>query len=130
MVITHTYTELDQGYRVEVTPVFIPERSSFDQEYYFFAYTICIENIEGHAATLQKRHWIIRNGHGEEEHVVGDGVVGEFPYLEPGQTYRYTSFCPLPTQTGNMRGKFTFIDDQGREFEITIPVFFLSVPKQ
>ena len=77
------------------------------------------------AAQLMSRHWIITDGNGKVEEVKGAGVVGEQPVLKPGATFEYTSFCPLPTATGNMRGTYQMLDEKGNHYNAKIPLFFL-----
>lgn len=117
-----------EGIRIEVEPRYVPERSSPAQECWFFAYRVRITNEGQEPAQLVSRHWIITDGGGRVEHVRGPGVVGETPRLEPGQTFEYTSFCPLPTPSGSMRGSYQMIRDDGRSFEAGIEVFTLMAP--
>jgi ApaG protein len=114
--------------QVEVLPAYVEERSNPALGYYFFAYQIKIKNLGEKKLRLTDRHWIIRDGNGIEEHVKGPGVVGEKPELNPGQEFQYTSFCPLRTPTGNMRGIYKMIDDDGHAYDIRIPLFFLRHP--
>ena len=74
---------------------------------------------------LMSRHWVITDGHGEVHEVEGPGVVGKQPQLAPGESFEYSSYCPLPTPTGNMRGKYWMVNAQGDRFPVNIPVFFL-----
>ena len=74
---------------------------------------------------LLNRHWIIVDGMGQREEVQGEGVVGEQPILEPGENYQYSSYCPLPTQTGSMRGSFEFLGADQQLFQVKVPLFFL-----
>ena len=119
------YAEVTHDILVEVAPVYVPERSNRDLKYYFFAYTIRIENLGPHTVQLLRRHWVIRDGQNHEEHVMGDGVVGEQPVLTPGESFTYTSACPLRTPTGNMRGTYEMIDELRHRIKVAIPVFFL-----
>ena len=119
------YSQITHDILVEVTPKFVLERSNFELRYYFFAYAVRIENLSSHWCRLMRRRWIIRDGSGEEEHVVGDGVVGETPVLLPGEVYSYTSACPLRTPTGSMRGGYEFVSENGEKFFVKVPLFFL-----
>jgi ApaG protein len=119
------YAQATNNILVEVSPVYVPERSNRDLKYFFFAYTIRIENIGTRICQILRRHWVIRDGHGHEEHVVGDGVVGEQPLLAPGESFTYTSACPLRTPTGSMRGTYEMLDDERHPFKVAIPLFFL-----
>jgi ApaG protein len=77
---------------------------------------------------LLSRHWVITDGYGQIEEVRGPGVIGEQPVLRPGEFFEYSSFCPLATPTGSMRGTYRMIDDAGVELEIVIPDFLLAEP--
>ena len=119
------YREQTRNFLVEVEPQFLPERSSAQAGYFYFSYRVRITNQGESPAKLLSRHWIITDGHGEVQEVRGDGVVGQQPRIEPGQSFEYTSFCPLPTPTGNMRGSYLLVEDSGTEFSARIPLFFL-----
>lgn len=122
--IQHFYREESEGIEIEARPFFVPEKSDVVNQYFFFAYQITIKNNSNVPVTLINRYWIIRDGRGNERKLHGDGVVGQRPRLVPGKSFRYTSFCPLNTQTGNMRGKFEMLNDDGDKFWVTIPLFF------
>lgn len=119
------YSEVTDGYLVEAEPTYVPEHSHPDEKQFFFAYRIRITNQAGKKAQLHRRHWIIMDGNKNREEVEGEGVVGEQPNFDDGTTYEYTSFCPLPTPTGSMRGTYLMTDESGKSFEIKIPLFFL-----
>lgn len=120
------YRELTHGIEVVAEPKYIPERSQPGMGSYFFAYEIRITNVEMGPVQLRSRHWIITDGAGQVHEVQGEGVVGEQPILGTGESFTYSSFCPLPTPTGNMRGTYTMESlEEGREFWIRIPLFFL-----
>ncbi len=117
-----------EGIRVQVSSLYIAERSSPEDDYYFFAYRIRISN-EGHEpAQLVSRHWIITDANGKVEEVEGPGVVGEQPRLEPGQAFEYTSACPLTTPVGSMHGSYQMIRDDGDGFDARIAPFTLAMP--
>lgn len=104
------YQETTQDIKVEVFPYYVEEQSDPGRNLYFYAYKIRLTNSSDcNTVQLINRHWIIRNGKGQEEEVRGEGVVGQKPVLLPLDIFEYTSFCPLNTPTGNMRGKFEFI---------------------
>lgn len=113
---------------VEVRPQFVPEESDKQKNYFFFAYTVKIKNLGNLPAQLLSRHWVITNGFGTTEEVRGPGVVGLQPILMPGQEFEYSSFCPLPTPTGSMKGTYHFSFDDGTNQEIPIPQFYLVEP--
>ena len=116
------------GIRVQVTPKFLPERSSAKDNEFWFAYFIRISNDGPETAQLVSRHWVITNSEGEEEEVHGEGVVGEKPLLPPGASYDYNSFCHLKTPVGTMHGSYTMVTPSGDTFEARIAPFTLAIP--
>jgi len=114
--------------RIRVAPRYIPERSDPRRNHWFFAYTVDITNLGGTTVTLMAREWVITDAMGQEQVVRGPGVVGEQPTLEPGQTFRYTSACPLPTSLGTMHGHYDMVTADGDTFEATIARFTLVDP--
>lgn len=123
-MLENTYSETTHDIVVEVIPLFVPDQTQFEGQY-LYTYNISISNYSSKGCQLLSRHWTIIDGHGQREDIEGIGVVGEQPYLEPGQTYQYSSFCPLTTPTGNMRGSFYFVDENQNEFSVKVPLFFL-----
>lgn len=130
---SHTYTMNDNTPKhlinVDVQSQYVEEQSSPEAERYVFAYTITIRNDGQIPAKLLTRHWIITDGDGGEEQVRGDGVVGEQPHLQPGQSFRYTSGAVLETPVGSMQGSYQMLADDGTGFDAPIAAFTLSVPK-
>jgi ApaG protein len=116
------------GIRIQVRSLYLPERSSPAGGEYLFAYTVRISNVGEQTAQLLSREWIITDGDGREERVVGPGVVGQQPVLAPGQSFEYTSFCPLPTPVGSMHGTYQMVRPDGRSFDAQIAPFSLAVP--
>jgi ApaG protein len=114
---------------VAVQTRFVPEQSKPGDDRYVFAYTIRIANAGSIAARLISRHWIITDANGKVEEVRGDGVVGEQPWLRPGEDFHYTSGAVLETPVGTMRGSYHMLADDGRHFDATIAQFTLSVPR-
>ncbi len=114
---------------VEATPYFIAEQSIPDQNKYVFAYTITITNQGSVPAKLLNRYWLITDSNGKLQEVRGDGVIGEQPYLKPGDTFRYTSGAIIETAVGTMQGLYTMQPDDGENFNATIPKFTLSIPR-
>lgn len=114
--------------RVEVESFYVPERSAPQRDLYFFAYEVRITNQGHQPARLVSRHWCITDGRGRVEHVRGPGVVGEQPRLDPGQTFEYTSGCPLPTPLGSMLGSYQMVRDDGAAFEAEVALFTLEMP--
>lgn len=114
--------------RVEVETTYILEQSNPEQQLYVFSYTITIRNNGSVPAKLLTRHWLITDADGNTEEVRGEGVVGEQPYLKPGDGFRYTSGTMLKTPVGSMRGSYHMVADDGVEFDTPIPPFTLSTP--
>jgi ApaG protein len=114
---------------VNVTPRFMPERSSSEKSYFFWSYTIEITNKGDRTVQLKTRHWKITDAYGRLQEVKGTGVVGEEPVLEPGASYEYTSGVPLPTPSGIMTGSYGMVASDGEQFEIDIPPFSLDGPE-
>lgn len=115
--------------RVGVETSYLPEQSSPDADRFAFAYTITIRNEGEVAAKLLNRHWVITDANGKVQEVRGEGVVGEQPYLRPGEGFQYTSGTLLDTPVGSMEGEYEMEDDTGRRFLAPIPAFSLSAPR-
>ena len=115
-----------RGIRIEVESEYLPDRSNRDT--FTFAYHVRISNLGEEQAQLVSREWIITDGDGNVERVEGPGVIGEFPQLEPGDAFEYTSFCPLPTSMGTMHGNYRMKTRRGESFEAQIAPFTLAVP--
>lgn len=113
---------------VSVKTTYVPEQSDPDNRRYVFAYTITIRNEGDIPAKLLTRHWIITDADGKVQEVRGEGVVGEHPYLKPGEGFRYTSGAMLETPVGSMQGSYHMLADDGKEFECPIAPFTLSMP--
>jgi ApaG protein len=117
-----------EGIRVQVRSVYLSERSAPQRGEYLFAYTVRISNVGNDTAQLVSREWIITDGLGRVERVAGPGVVGQQPLIVPGQSFEYTSFCPLPTPVGSMHGSYRMQRPDGRSFDARIAPFSLAVP--
>lgn len=116
------------GIRIGVRSSYVPERSNPGGLFWFFAYEVTISNEGDRPAQLLTRHWVITDGDGNVEEVTGDGVVGETPYLNPGESFSYTSFCPIRTDSGTMHGTYGMVRPDGERFDVEIPRFALSEP--
>ena len=114
--------------RVHVETDYVANQSSAEDSRYVFAYTVTIHNEGPAAAQLKTRHWIITDAEGNENHVRGEGVVGEQPHLGPGEGFRYTSGAVIETPVGSMRGSYQMVDENGQAFEAPIAPFTLAVP--
>lgn len=117
-----------RGVRVEVESFYVPERSSPENDQWFFGYRIRITNEGDERVQLLSRHWIITDAGGNVEQVRGPGVVGEQPSLDPGDGFEYTSACPLPTAFGTMHGSYRMVTAAGEEFDAEIAPFPLGEP--
>ena len=117
-------------YRLAITVAtrYLPADSQPDGDRYAFAYTIHIRNDGELPARLLGRHWIITDGSGDVREVEGEGVVGEQPWLRPGEDFTYTSGAVLPTPVGSMHGRYRMLADDGTHFDAPIPAFTLCVP--
>jgi ApaG protein len=122
------YRLTTQGIEILVEPFYLEERSDPAESHYVWAYRITIANHSSVAARLVSRYWRITDANGKVEEVEGYGVVGEQPEIGPGDSYQYTSGCPLATPSGIMVGHYTMIDANGRRFDVAIPAFSLDVP--
>jgi ApaG protein len=126
--IMASYRTVTRQIEVKVSPRFMPERSSSEKSYYFWAYTVEIKNRGKSTVQLKTRHWRITDGLGRLQEVRGPGVVGEEPVLEPGASFEYTSGVPLPTPSGFMVGTYGMVSTDGEHFDIDIPAFSLDGP--
>ncbi|MDB5866184.1 MAG: Mg2+/Co2+ transport protein [Betaproteobacteria bacterium] len=114
---------------VQAKVTFIPDQSDSESNRYAFAYTITVTNTGTLAARLISRHWIITDSESQVQEVRGDGVVGEQPLLEPGQSFQYTSGAIIATPVGTMRGTYHMLADDGTKFDADIPEFTLAMPR-
>ncbi|MEZ5816876.1 MAG: Co2+/Mg2+ efflux protein ApaG [Hyphomicrobiaceae bacterium] len=114
--------------RVRVTPRFLDEQSTPEDGRYFWAYTVEITNQGTETIQLKTRRWLITDANGRQETVRGPGVVGKTPTLAPGESFEYTSGCPLTTPSGIMSGSYQMERADGRMLDIAIPGFSLDSP--
>ncbi len=114
--------------RVRVQAEYDPGRSRPQQSLWFFLYTVQIANEGRETVQLLTRHWVITDGMGKVEEVEGPGVVGKQPVLAPGQSFEYTSGCPLTTPFGSMHGTYQMINQNDEQFDIDIAPFTLTEP--
>lgn len=120
--------QITSGIKVEVECRYMASRSKPLEHYFVFPYHIRISNGSDRPAKLISRQWLITDGFGTVREISGDGVVGEQPYLMPGEQFEYTSWSSLVTPTGMMTGSYQMIDDLARFFKVAIPPFTLVVP--
>ena len=114
--------------RVDVSANYVGEQSKPEEGHYAFSYTITIRNEGQVPARLLTRHWVITDANGKVKEVRGEGVVGEQPYLLPGQGFRYSSGAVLETPVGAMQGSYQMLADDGAHFDAPIAPFTLAMP--
>lgn len=115
-----------EGIRVQAAAQFVPDHSDPSRKHYQYVYRIVLTNQGQAPARLRTRHWVILDAHNERREVRGDGVVGEMPHLQPGETFHYESGCPLPTEWGTMEGSYEMERDDGERFQVAVGRFFLA----
>ena len=128
--MTDSYISENNNFRVEVNTDFDFDQSNPLNFKYLFRYTITIINKGDVSAQLLSRKWNIKDAKNDVKFVEGPGVIGQQPHLKPGESFEYSSFCPLPTMTGEMWGHFNMINNYGQSFKIDTPIFKLNVPKE
>jgi ApaG protein len=121
------YRAVTKNIEVTVRPRFVPDRSSPENGYYFWAYTITIANQGDETVQLKTRYWLIVDATGKRQEVRGPGVVGEEPVLDPGQSFEYTSGVPLPTSSGFMQGSYRMVTAGRESFDVEVPAFSLDL---
>jgi ApaG protein len=124
------YRAVTREIEVVVEPFYLEEQSDPEEYRYVFGYKVTIANNSEETVQLRSRYWQITNENGHVEEVRGSGVVGEQPVLDPGDSYQYSSGCPLTTPSGVMVGRYEMQAESGRAFEIEIPAFSLDLPDQ
>ncbi|MSR29415.1 MAG: Co2+/Mg2+ efflux protein ApaG [Phycisphaerales bacterium] len=119
---------LTQGIRIRVDPSFIESRSDARRGRFTFAYKIHMTNEGECSARLRSREWHVVDADGVQHDVNGPGVVGQHPSLAPGESFEYSSFCPLPTAWGTMEGHFVFERDDASSFDAQVSRFYFAAP--
>jgi ApaG protein len=121
-----TSEAVTRGIRVRVESEYAPGRSDPCKNEWFFLYTVTISNEGTETLQLLTRHWVITDGTGHVEEVRGPGVVGKQPTLRPGESFEYTSGCPLSTPFGVMEGSYQMASEGGERFDVRVAPFTLS----
>ncbi len=116
-------------FSISVSTQFVPDQSDVDENRYVFTYTVKITNTGSIAAQLISRHWVITDANQNVQEVRGLGVVGEQPFLKPGETFEYTSGTMLNTPVGTMHGSYHMTAEDGKQFDSPIPSFMLCMPR-
>lgn len=114
---------------VTVTPQYLAEQSEPEKQHFLFAYKVEIRNNSSQAAQLISRHWVISDADDNTQEVRGLGVVGKQPLIGAGESFEYSSGCPLPTPFGMMKGEFHFVGENGVPFDVPIAEFVLTIPR-
>jgi len=122
--------DLQPAIQIEAEASYLENKSEPEEEKYAFSYQVRISNHGQVAARLLSRHWIITDANGKVEEVRGQGVVGEQPYLRPGESFHYTSGTVVATPIASMHGSYQMVTDGGNHFDAQIPPFSLAVPRQ
>jgi ApaG protein len=122
------YEQETAGMVVRVEPQFLPDESRPEDSRFVWAYTIEIENRRPDAVQLMSRYWRITDENGATQEVRGDGVIGQQPVIEPGQSFRYSSAAPLAAPSGVMMGAYSMQRGNGEAFDISVPLFALESP--
>jgi ApaG protein len=123
------YTATTEDIQIEVVPSYLADRSSPKDNQYFYGYKIRMTNHSNAGVRVIHRHFKIKDGKGHTQEIQGSGVIGEQPMIRPGTSYEYSSFSPLSTPHGNMRGKYQMMDEFGNRFWVDIPLFFFRPPQ-
>ena len=121
------YSSVTNSVRVTVKPLYLEEKSDPERGRFFWTYAIEIGNEGSRSVQLLARYWRITDGNGQVEEVRGDGVVGEQPEINPGNSFSYTSGCPLSTPSGIMVGSYQMVGADGEIFSVDIPAFSLDL---
>lgn len=122
------YSKTTNGVTVTVIPYFLEDQSSPQEDHYVWAYQVNIRNTSSNTIKLNNRNWVIIDANGKIMNIQGEGVVGEFPVLHPGESFEYTSGTPLKTSNGFMQGFYMMSQNNGEQLKIDIPTFSLDSP--
>ena len=122
------YEAITRGIRIRVEPQYMEDQSSPEDSHFVWSYAVEISNDGSEAVQLKSRMWRITDARGHTEEVRGPGVIGQTPVIPPGQSFNYTSGCPLKTPQGIMVGSYQMTDEAGQLFDVAIPAFSLDSP--
>ena len=122
------YEQVTRSIRVRVRPEYLEAQSAPEESRFFWAYTVEIVNEGSETVQLRSRHWRITDANGHVEEVRGPGVIGQTPVLGPGESFEYTSGCPLRTSSGIMVGSYQMTKSNGALIDVAIPAFSLDSP--
>jgi ApaG protein len=125
---THPYEAVTRGIRIRVEPLYLEDQSSPEDGHFVWSYAVEISNDGVETVQLKSRTWRITDAVGHTEEVRGPGVIGQTPVIQPGESFNYTSGCPLKTPQGIMVGSYQMTDEAGKLFDVAIPAFSLDSP--
>ena len=114
---------------ISIDTTYLHQESDPENNKFYFFYTVSIVNKGNIGAKLLSRHWVIEDANGKVQDVKGEGVVGDQPYINPGDEYQYTSGTVLETSLGTMKGSYQMINDSESYFDAEIPEFILTIPR-
>ena len=118
----------ENSIKIDIQSKYVPELSNNEDSLFYFSYQVKIHNLGSNKVQLLSRHWDIKDGLGRKKVIDGEGVIGKKPFINPGESYEYRSYCPLKTEFGSMDGFYTMKDDDGNLFKTLIPNFGLVSP--
>lgn len=124
----YPYEAITRGIRIRVEPQYLEDQSSPEDSHFVWSYAVEISNDGQETVQLKSRMWRITDAVGHTEEVRGPGVIGQTPVIQPGETFNYTSGCPLKTPQGIMVGSYQMTDEAGTLFDVAIPAFSLDSP--
>ncbi|MBD8877841.1 MULTISPECIES: Co2+/Mg2+ efflux protein ApaG [Alphaproteobacteria] len=124
------YRATTNGIEVAVEPFYLDDESDPEKSHFVWAYMVEIRNDTNAPVQLRTRYWKIMDAIGRVEEVRGAGVIGEEPWIEPGETFEYSSGCPLKTKSGIMQGSYGMVREDGSMFDAAIPAFSLDLPDE
>jgi len=118
----------DYGISISVKTRYLDKQSDLLNNAHAFSYTINIQNNRSDTVQLLHRHWIITDQNNKVEEVKGKGVVGQQPFIKPGESFEYTSGTIINSSIGDMKGSYTMQAENGENFDAEIPLFVLATP--
>jgi len=127
--VPYTQVMSDYNIQIDVNTQYIEAESNSEASRFIFSYTITITNQGSIPAKLISRHWIITDANNRIQEVKGKGVIGEQPYLRPGESFQYTSGTMLETPVGSMQGSYQMVADDGHHFDAIVEPFSLALPR-
>jgi ApaG protein len=127
-IVSGSYRAITDNIEVSVEPYYLDDESKPEDQEFIWAYLVEIHNGGDKPVQLKSRYWMITDALGRLEEVCGEGVVGEQPVIEPGETYEYSSYCPLATDSGIMAGSYEMERPDGTTFQVEVPAFSLDLP--